>query len=125
MQQRRHSRQRQRALIWVLSLLLFLSPLIGLAKWLPAAMPVGDPVAEMPCHQAGGMQPQYGCKHCGNAHALLTCDCCQSSLPPSLSMAHPRLVHIASHCELRNPHYNQFLPEPPPGFLYRPPIRLI
>jgi hypothetical protein len=52
-----------RQLAWLLSLLLILTPLAGLAETM-ANTPV-DAVAEMPCHEKGNLMDKADCGQCG------------------------------------------------------------
>ena len=113
------------SLSWVLSLLLFLTPLLLQAQWImPSTSQNGD-VAVMPCHQTADHMQAGKCRHCSNSSGLLTCDCCQNTVPPSLSMAHSPIVETCTHSKLRNFFHTGVLPDPPPGTLYRPPIPVL
>jgi len=118
----RNSRQRHQNLSWVLSLLLLLSPLLSQAQWIQAPLSSAPESTEMPCHQADANPRDDDCGRCGNSAGLLGCDCCQNSMPPSLTIGQTPYIHTCLHHQLQTIAYNPELPDPPPGSLYRPPI---
>ncbi|MEN8180261.1 MAG: hypothetical protein ABFS39_16800 [Pseudomonadota bacterium] len=124
--QRQNNQQqhRTRHLAWILSLLLFLSPLLTQAQWANPTAPSNTSNVEMPCHQAVSSNPQNeNCNHCSDTQQSLTCDCCETAVPLSLSMGQGTFTPVLFHTELQILPYDLEFPDPPPGSLYRPPIQ--
>ncbi len=119
--QNRQQRTQARHLAWVISLLLFLSPIITQAHWIAPIASSGATDQQMPCHQASN--DVEDCKHCTDAVKSLACDCCDSAVPLNLGAVQGLFFTFQFHAERPIQPDNQEFPDPLLGSLYRPPIQ--
>jgi hypothetical protein len=120
----RQQRAWRRHLARLLALLLFLSPLLAPAYGSFSPTGLSETPGNMPCHQAERQKTRHPCTHCEPGKMALDCDCCDMLMPLSLVLNPGSPTSVPQRSHLRLLSARPELPEPPPGFLYRPPIRL-